>query len=387
MSGETVPLTATAAAFSHPMTSSRCVFFLFLLLCIGGAAGAQTARLLPKPPSPADAAQWREHGRTLPTPELLQPTLDAALPPYVPRTDVELSGHFKGAASDVLAALTKDWIAAFQKKYPKVGIELPPPYAGSLGAVELAKGGLDFVMVSRELRPSDIAEFRKNFGYDPTSLPISGGTYRHFGFLDALGVFVNQANPIERLTFAQLDGILSKTHHHGGPAITTWGQLGLTGEWADKPIHVWAVKPWNGFEEFVRQRVLSVGEKRGEWRDDLNYVETVFPISPHVAEDRYAIGYAGLAYVGDGVKLLPLSAGEGAPFQPPGYEEVARAAYPLSRLVYVNLNRAPGKPLPPALAEFVRFIVSREGQKVILNQAVFLPLRAEQAAPTRAALQ
>ena len=364
-------------------------FALFALLpwCFALVASAQTLRPIPTPATPAETARWREQGRSLPTPELLQPTLDPALPAYTPRKDIELSGHFKGAASDVLAALTKNWIAAFQKHYPNVSIDLPPPYAGSLGAVELAKGGLDFVMVSRELRPTDIAEFRKNFSYDPTSLPISGGTYRHFGFLDALGVFVHQDNSIGRLTFAQLDAIFSKTHHHGGAAITTWGQLGLGGEWADKPIHVWAVKPWNGFEEFVRQRVLSVGEKRGEWRDDLNFVETVFPISPAVAKDRYAIGYAGLAYVGDGVKLLSLSADGAAAFLPPGYEEVARATYPLSRLVYVNLNKAPDKPLPPVLEEFVRFIVSGEGQQVILKQAVFIPLRAEQAAVTRAALK
>ena len=369
------------------MKIMRIVLSLFLSLCSSLTPGAQTGRVLPKPASAADAARWREQGRTLPVPELLQPTLDPALPAYVPRAGADLSGHLKGAASDVLAALTKNWVAVFQKFYPKVTIEVPPPYAGSLGAVELAKGGLDFVTVSRELRPTDIAEFRMNFGYDPTSLPISGGTYRHFGFLDSIGFFVNQDNPLDRLTFAQLDAVLSTTRHRGSPPIRTWGQLGLTGEWADQPIHVWAVKPWNGFEEFVRQRVLSVGEKRGEWRDDVNFVETVFPISPHVAEDRYALGYAGLAYVGDGVKLLSLSADQGAPFEAPGYEEVARATYPLSRLVYVNLNKTPGKPLPPVLAEFVRFILSREGQQVILNQAVFLPLRASQAAPSRAALE
>jgi phosphate transport system substrate-binding protein len=125
---------------------------------------------------------------------------------------------------------------------------------------------------------------------------------------------------------------------------------------------------------------------RGEWRSDMHFVETVFPISPAVAKDRYALGYAGLAYVGDGVKLLRLAPADGAPFVAPGYEEVARADYPLSRLCFVNLNKAPGQPLPPALAEFVRFILSREGQQIILDQAVFLPLRAAQAAPSRAAL-
>lgn len=360
----------------------RSAFFLVGAL----AAFAQTPRKMPTPPQPADQAKWKEEGRTLPTPEILQPTLDAALPAYVPRPPGEITGHFKGAASDVLALLTKKWIAAFQKYYPGVTLDVPPPYAGSLGAIELIKGDLDFVMVSRELKPTDISDFRKKFGYDPTSVPISGGTYRHFGFLDAIGVFVHEDNPLKQLTFAQLDAIYSSTHHRGGAAITTWGQLGLTGEWADKPIHRWGVKPWNGFEEFVRQRVLSVGDKRGEWRDDINFTETVFPIWPAVAKDRYAIGYAGLAYVDTGVKYVALSPTGAAPFVAPGYEEVARADYPLSRLVFMNFNHAPGQPLNPVLAEFLRFILSREGQRVIIDQAIFLPLRATQVEASRARL-
>lgn len=357
---------------------------------------ALDARPLPAPPTPAETAKWREEGRTLPRPELLQPMLDSALPDYVPTRGVELAGHFKGASSDVLTTLTKSWIAAFQKLHPKVTIELPPPYAGSLGAVELAKGGLDFVMVSRELRPTDITEFRKNFGYDPTSLPIMGGTWRHFGFLDALGFFVHKDNPLEEISFAQLDSLLSSTRHRGGAPITKWGQLGLTGEWAEKPITIWAVKPWNGFEEFIRQRVLSTGSDtfgspppvRGEWREDAaaNYVPTVFPISPAVAKDRSAIGYAGLAYVGDDVKLLRVSGANGGPAIAPTYEEIASGTYPLSRLVFINFNQGPNKPLPPALKEFIRFILSRQGQQLVLDQAVFLPLRAPQAATSRATL-
>jgi len=344
-----------------------------------------TAAPKPHPPTPAESNLWKQQGRTLPEPELLQPTLDPALPAFTPKHGPDLSGHLTGAASDVLALLTKQWVAAFQKFYPKVVIDVPPPYAGSLGALELIKGNLDFVAVSRELKPTDVSGFHDKFGYDPFSLPISGGTYRHFGFLDSLVFFVHRDNPLRQLTFAQLDAVLSKTHHRGGAPITTWGQLGLTGEWADKPIHVWAVKPWNGFEEFVRQRVLSTDGHRGEWRDDLNFVETVFPVSPHVAEDKYALGYAGLAYVGDGVQLLSLSA-DGTDFVAPEYANVARGTYPLSRLVFLNLNKAPGKPLDPVLDEFARFILSKEGQQVILDQAIFLPLRADVAAASRKSL-
>ena len=360
---------------------------LLWLLPVVAALTAQAARTLPTKPSAADTERWKQEGRTLPTPEAHQPTLDAALPAYVPRRDLELSGHFKGASSDVLADLTKRWIAAFQKIYPKVQIDLPPPYAGSLGALELIKGDLQFVTVSRELKPTDVSGFADKFGYPPLSVPISGGTYRHFGFLDAIGFFVHPDNPLKQLTFDQIDAIYSTTHHRGGQAITTWGQLGLTGEWADKPIHVWGVKPWNGFEEFIRQRALSVGAKRGEWRTDINFTETVFPISPGVAADKYALGYAGLAYVGDDVKLLPLAAQAGGPAVAPDIDEVYAARYPLSRLIFFNTNKHPGQPLNPVLEEFIKFILSRDGQQIIRDQAIYVPLRESQAADSRALLK
>jgi phosphate transport system substrate-binding protein len=355
-----------------------------LLAC---ALAPLSGRTLPQPPTPAEQNLWKQQGRTLPVPEAQQPTLDPALPAYVPRRDIELSGHFKGAASDVLALLTKQWIAAFQKYYPKVVLDVPPPYAGSLGALELIKGDLQFVMVSRELKPTDVSGFAEKFGYPPFSAPISGGTYRHFGFLDAIAFFVHPDNPLRQLTFDQIDALYSTTHHRGDGAITTWGQLGLTGEWADKPVHLWGVKPWNGFEEFVRQRALSVGAKRGEWRPDIHFTETVFPISPAVAADRYALGYAGLAYIGDDVKLLSLGVKTGGPAVAPGIEEVYQARYPLSRLVFFNTNKRPGQPLDPVLEEFLRFLLSREGQQVVLDQATFVPLRAGQADASRALLK
>src|SRR5690242_14759723 len=124
------------------MKLTSCGLSLFVLASIG------FARPLPTPASKADQEAWKANGRTLPTPELLQPTLDPALPAYVPRHDIALSGHLRGAASDVLADLTKRWAAAFHAYYPDVTIDVPPPYAGSLGALELIKGDLDFVTVS-----------------------------------------------------------------------------------------------------------------------------------------------------------------------------------------------------------------------------------------------
>jgi len=331
-----------------------------------------------RPQTAEEAEEGRKSGRKLPPPEVLQPTLDPALPPYAPRRQ-KLAGTFKGGASDVLAVLVQKWFEKFRAYHPEVNLSISPPYAGSLGATELVNEHLDFVFVSRELRPDDVRDFKAKFGYDPLSVPVCGGSYRHFGALDAVAFFVNKDNPIEKLTFEQIDAIYSTTHHRGAKAIRNWGDLGLGREWADKPIHVYGIKPWNGFEEFVRERVLSKDGKRGEWRDDIVFEKVVFPMAKHVADDKYGIGYSGIAYLDQGVRVLPLVANPGEAPQAPTYENVALAMYPLSRLIYFNVNKAPGKPLPFALDEFLRFILSREGQQVVLDQASYLPLRATQA--------
>lgn len=345
----------------------------------------QPAAASNRPQTDAEKKIGLEQGRILPPPELLQPTLDPALPAYVP-TGARLHGHFKAAASDVLAVLAKRWAAAFHRIQPGVVIDVPPPYAGSLGAKELVKQKLDFVFVSRELKPEDVTDFQAKFGYTPLSVPVSGGSYRAYGALDAVGFIVNRENPIDRLSFAQLDALLSTTHHRGGRPIRTWGDLGLTGEWADKPIHIHAIKPWNGFEEFIRQRVLSIPGKRGEWRTDLDFADVVFPVARSVAQDRYALGYTGMAYLDAPVKVIALQAEPGRSAVPATYEAVARADYPLSRLTYLNINKKPGARLDPAIEEFLRFILSRQGQAMVREQGTYLPLRAPQVGQARALL-
>ncbi|CAN7753178.1 substrate-binding domain-containing protein [Variovorax sp. LjRoot290] len=337
----------------------------------------------PQTPEQADAS--RQRGRQLPAPEVLQPTLDKALPAYQPRKE-KLTGTFKGASSDVLKALVQKWFEKFKTYHPGVTLSISPPFAGSYGANELVKENLDFVFVSRELKPDDIVNFKAKFGYDPLTVPVVGGSYRHYGALDAVGFFVHKDNPIEKLSFDQIDAMYSTTRHRGGKAITTWGELGLTGEWADKPVKLYGIKPWNGFEEFVRQRVMSKGDKRGEWRDDIQFEKLVFPMAKNVASDRYGVGYSGIAYIDAPVRMIPVVANAGDAPQAPTYENVALATYPLSRLIYFNTNKAPGKALTPALDEFLRFILSREGQQVALDHASYIPLRAWQAQGSRALL-
>lgn len=359
---------------------------------VGSGKTAESLALWAVPPLKPNAPQTEEekeegqkHGRTLPEPELLQPKLDPALSNYrsLPNKNA-LSGNYKCGASDVLVDLAKRWTADFEKRYPRVNFTLEPPYAGSLGTLELIDGKLDCVFVSRELKPSDIEGFRDANGYDPTSIPISGGSYRHYGFLDSMSFITHKDNPLEKLSFDQLDSILSTTRNRGGEAITTWGQLGLTGEWADKPIHIYGIKPWNGFEEFTRQRVLNADGKRGEWRSpendpNVHWDEKVFDVAGNVAKDPYAIGFTGNAYVDSPVKMIALSEHPGDPAYAPTHENVASAKYPLSRLTYFNLNRDPRKPMNPVLKEFLKFVLSKQGQQHVTNQGVFLPLRGFQA--------
>lgn len=337
------------------------------------------------PQSKAEKERGREHGRTLPTPELLQPTLDPALPDYA-RQHLAGTATLTAASSDVLPALVHAWIQGFERRYPEIHIRFGPPYEGSRAARMLIAGKIDIAFVSREMRPDNVAAFRDKFHYAPLSVPVSGGSYRHYGFLDAVGVFVNKANPIEKLTFAQLDAAFSRTHYRGGKPARTWGDLGLRGAWADRPIHLYGITPWNGFEEFVRQRVLDYRGKHGRWRRQMHGAGTVFPIAREVAADPDGIGYSGLAFIDAPVKMLALAKAPDPTYYAPTYENVASARYPLSRVIYANVNKAPGAHLQPAMRAFLLFVLSRQGQALVRKEGVFLPLRAARVASSRALL-
>lgn len=334
----------------------------------------------------ADPAEWRLAGRPLPQPELLQPALDAGLPDY---RACRAEGSLEGSAPAILPQLVKAWIAAFGAQQPEVRVTVPPPYeeprsAGSERLRLFLDGKIDFAFATRDLTAADAARFRRAHGFDALQIPVSGGSFRHFGFVDTVAVIVNADNPVKGLTLAQLDAILSKTRHRGSAkAAATWGDVGVT-EWADMPIQVVGHGAWAGEESaratFVRRRVMDVGEERGEWRafgppDGGDAI-----VSEHVAADRHAIGFTGMGHLLARTKVIALAPSAGAPFHEPSYENVARAIYPLSRVFYLVVAKAPGKDLPPALDAFARFLLSRAGQRVVREQGVFLPLRASQAA-------
>ena len=329
------------------------------------------------PQTKAQDLQGMRLGRTLPKPEVLQPTLDPGLASFEPRFGAHLNGTLRLMGSDVLPKLIRSWVRTYSRYYPHVHVVFGPPFEGSDAARALLQGKADIAFVSRELKPTDVSSFRTKYGYGPTSVPVSGGSWRQFGFLDAVTIIVNQSNPLRQLTLAQLDAVFSRSHLRADRPALTWGQLGASGAWADRPIHAYALKPWGGYEEFVRQRVLDAGGERGHWRTDLHFDKLVFPIARRVAADPDGIGITGLAFLDAPVKVLAL--GKGANAVSPTFSNVALAKYPLSRLIYGNVNRRPGKPLPPVVQEFLRLILSRQGQLDVRREGIFLPLRAFQA--------
>lgn len=314
-----------------------------------------------------------QHGRPLPEPEVLQPTLDRALAGFVPRYGADFTATLRVMGSDTMPALVRSWIRSFSHYYPRVRIVFGPPFEGTDAFKDLRAGRVDVAFVSRELKPTDVSAFEAQYHYAPTSVPVAGGSWRQFGYLDAVVVIVNPLNPLRQLSLKQLDAVFSRSHLRGDRAASTWGGLGAAGAWADRPIHVYGIQPWNGFEEFFRQRVLDARGQRGHWRAGMHFDRLVFPVARHVAEDPDAIGYTGLAFVDSPVKVLAV--GQAGDEVSPTYINVALARYPLSRLVYANVNRRPGKALPPAVQEFLRLILSRQGQEDVRAEGIFLPLR------------
>lgn len=233
------------------------------------------------------------------------------------------------------------------------------------------------------------------FRYDPLEITIATGSYDTPYEAFALGVFVNEENPLSHLTLQQVAAIFGCGP---GKNIRTWGQLGLTGEWADKPIHIFGYPAGNNIATFFELKVLQAPPSSGptlpngvRWNCDLKEYSNTYDkndkpvissdafMMQDLGKDKYAIAYSGIHEMTPQVRALALAAKDGASYVPFSLETVANRTYPLSRSMYVYLNRAPGKPVDPKIAEFLRFILSRQGQESVVQQKVFLPRPASRS--------
>ena len=295
--------------------------------------------------------------------------VDAGIPAYKPVKG--LSGMLRGVESNTVTELEKRWIDGFTHIYPNVHISVDIGGSGQ-GGPRLTNGTADFAFISRELMGREETPFIDKFGYKPLAISVAGGSFAVKAFTDCVVFIVNKENPLDEISYPQLDAIYSATHNRGiRNPITTWGQLGLTGDWADKPIHTWGVEVPNGYDVFVNMHVLA----NGQWKDGIKTEHTVIPLSDHVGEDKYAISYTGLAWDNNpNTKVLRLAVHPADPAIAPTFDTVAAQQYPLSRTIYMFVNRQAGKPIDPILREFIRYALSREGQQAVVDDAIFTPL-------------
>lgn len=286
-----------------------------------------------------------------------------------------LSGHLQSIGADTMETLMKFWIEDFQKVYPNIKMDMEAKASGTAGPA-LTNGTADLGPVAREMLPAEEQEFEKKFGYKPFAVRVAGGSYRTPGKTHAIAFFVNEKNPIDKISYDQIDAIFSSTHKRAHKEITKWGDLGATGEWADKPIHLWGLIRPNGIAHFLEMRIMDGGEWRSgiEERTTVGSLAALDATNQGVAKDRYAVGYSGFGNVMPGVKALALAVKTGGTYYNGTFDEVLEQRYPLSRVIYIYVNKAPGKPLDPKIQEFLKFVLSARGQKDVVKEGIFLPL-------------
>ncbi|MFQ5676668.1 MAG: PstS family phosphate ABC transporter substrate-binding protein [bacterium] len=271
-----------------------------------------------------------------------------------------ISGSLNSIGSDTMNNLMTLWGEGFTKFYPNVKLQVEGK-GSSTAPPALIAGTAQFGPMSRQMKNKEIDEFQKTFGYKPTALRTS---------LDALAVYVNKDNPIEGLSLKQIDAIFSKTRAGEYPKdIARWGDAGLTGSWANKPISLYGRNSASGTYGYFKGHALF----KGDYKDTVKEQPGSASVVQGVTEDRYGIGYSGIGYITSGVKAVPLAKKAGEPFHAADLKNVMSGKYPLARFLYLYINREPGKPLNPLVREFLKFVFSKEGQEVVVKDG-YLPL-------------
>jgi phosphate transport system substrate-binding protein len=300
-----------------------------------------------------------------------QVKLDPALTPY--KAVGGVSGNLSSVGSDTLNNLMTFWGETFQRFYPNAKIQIEGK-GSSTAPPALISGTAQLGPMSRTMKGTEIDQFEKKYGYKPTPLRTS---------VDALAVFVNKDNPIKCLTVAQVDAVFSKSRRHGYKEdITTWGQLGLTGEWASRPISLYGRNSASGTYGFFKEHTL----KNGDYKDQVKEQPGSASVVQGVTVDRYAMGYSGIGYATAGVRAVPLAEKEGGKCVEAHPENAYSGAYPLARFLYVYVNKAPGKPLDPLTREFAKLVMSKEGQEAVIKDGYF-PIPASVAKEELAKVQ
>jgi phosphate transport system substrate-binding protein len=288
-------------------------------------------------------------------------TLDPALKAYVKVSGV--SGNVNSIGSDTLNNLMTLWAEGFRKQYPNVKIQIEGK-GSSTAPPALIEGTAQLGPMSRAMKNTEIDAFERKFRYKPTAFPVA---------IDALAVYVNKDNSVKGLTMAQVDAIFSKSRRWGhNENIQVWKQAGSADGLGDSPISIYGRNSASGTYGFFKEHAL----KNGDFKDEVKEQPGSASVVQSVSEDQAGIGYSGIGYLTSNVRAVPLAEKDGMPYKEASQQNADEGSYPLWRHLYLYINKVPDKPLDPIVKEFIKFIYSKEGQKVVIKDG-FFPLKAE----------
>nr|WP_255558241.1 phosphate ABC transporter substrate-binding protein PstS family protein [Zhongshania aquimaris] len=286
--------------------------------------------------------------------------VDSALPTYQSASGV--SGNLSSVGSDTLANLMTLWGEDFKRFYPNVNIQIQA--AGSSTAPPaLTEGTSNIGPMSRKMKDKEIEAFEIKYGYKPMAIPVA---------IDALAVFVHKDNPIEGMTMAQVDAVFSSTHKCGHPDnVETWGALGMGDAWATRDIQMFGRNSVSGTYGYFKEAALC----KGDFKNGVNEQPGSASVVQSVSTSVNGIGYSGIGYKTSSVRTVPLAKDDKSGFVEANSENATSGTYPLSRFLYVYLNKAPNKPLAPLEREFLKLVLSKQGQEVVVKDG-YIPLPA-----------
>lgn len=290
--------------------------------------------------------------------------VDSKLPDYKKASGI--SGNLSSVGSDTLANLMTLWAEEFKREYPNVNIQIQA--AGSSTAPPaLTEGTSSLGPMSRAMKGKEIEAFEKKHGYKPTVIRAA---------IDALAVYVHKDNPIKGLTMPQVDAVFSSTRKCGYKEdVTRWGQLGLTGAWATRDMQLFGRNSVSGTYGYFKEHALC----KGDFRTTVNEQPGSASVVQSVSASINSIGYSGIGFRTSAVKAVPLANKEGETFVEATEENALKGDYPLSRFLYIYVNKKPNQPLPPLEREFIKMVLSKTGQQVVVKDGfIALPAKVAQ---------
>ena len=278
-----------------------------------------------------------------------QAAVDPKLPVYEKTSGI--SGNLSSVGSDTLNNLMTFWAEGFKKQYPNVNIQIQG--AGSSTAPPaLEQGTANFGPMSRAMKSAEIQAFEKKHGYKPTAVPVA---------VDALAVFVHKDNPIKGMSMPLVDAIFSSTRKCGMEKdVTKWGQAGLSGAWGNRDLQIYGRNSVSGTYGYFKEHALC----KGDFKNNVNEQPGSASVVQSVATSINGIGYSGIGYKTSGVRAVPLKGSDGE-FHEANEKNALSGKYPLARFLYVYVNKAPNKPLRPVDAEFLKLVLSKQGQEIV----------------------